>query len=455
MAGENQARLCLQRTLSAKPRAERPCAAKPRAERPRAENRLQQAACGKTRRPKQEREEELVKITGVQLDPIHTPRRTGDITQHMIITLHTDEGFTGYGEMADLADLPVTMPDVEDFRLSLENILVGLNPQQYVHIDFVLGLLNMDRSLQAGIEMAVLDLVGKINNQPLSHYLGGPTRTRIKVCYPLFRTYSSAAIEANLETVQHFLDRGFDVFRCYLGDVSRNDEDFLSELSREFGDRIHMQSFDYSGHLHPSEAYRSITRCRKYFEPDYVESVGAGRDDLRGMADVRRRLDILVSEHVRDAEDALRMYQAGAVDIVTVANASSGGILRALKMFATAEMLGLQCILSTTQETSLGTAAVAHSGAAVFNVHYPTVAIGPLIYTKDVAANPIQYEDGYMIVPTGPGLGIEIDPEKLADCRAPLSWSMYEFARDVKDVHDKPAKADLTSGIGLQAKRKK
>jgi len=395
-----------------------------------------------------------MKIARVQLDPIRTPRHTGDVSQHVIVTLQTDDGLIGYGEMADLADLPVTMPDLDDFVHSLENILVGLDPQEYVHIDYVLGRVGMFRQIQAGVEMAVMDLVGKAHNLPLCRYLGGPTRTRIKVCYPLFRTYSDADVERNLATVRRMLPQGFDVFRVYLGDDIDSDETFLAALRAEFADRIHMQSFDYSGHLHPLDAYHSVVRLRRYYEPDYVESV-APRRDLDGTAGVRRRLDIPVSEHVRDAEDALAMAAAGAVDVINVANASTGGLLRSLRLFAAAELLGLRCILSTTQETSLGTAAVAQVGAAAVNVHYPTVAVGPLIYTVDVAANPIQYEDGYMLVPMGPGLGIDVDADKVAACRAALSWSDYEFGRDLPDVHDRASKADLIAGIGLKSLRKK
>jgi galactarate dehydratase (D-threo-forming) len=99
-----------------------------------------------------------------------------------------------------------------------------------------------------------------------------------------------------------------------------------------------------------------------------VESV-APVQDFAGRADVRRRLDIPVSEHVGDSRHAIRMRQAGAVDIVNLANSAHGGVRESLKVFAVAEALGLRTILRTTQETSLGTAAEAHMGAAVLNVY--------------------------------------------------------------------------------------
>ena len=99
------------------------------------------------------------------------------------------------------------------------------------------------------------------------------------------------------------------------------------------------------------------------------------------------------------------------------------------------------------------TTPAAHVGAAVLNIHYPTVAIGPKLYTADPARNPIRYADGYMLVPDGPGLGIEIDWEKVAQLRHPIGWRDFEIDHTVPDVHDRPWKVNLASG--LKGMRKK
>ena len=109
--------------------------------------------------------------------------------------------------------------------------------------------------------------------------------------------------------------------------------------------------------------------------------------------------------------------------------------------------------MSTTQETSLGTAAEAHVGAAVVNIHYPTVAIGPKLYTEDPARNPIRYSSGYMLVPDGPGLGIEIDWEKVQALHYKIGWREYDIDHSVPDIHDMVWKVNLSTG--LQGVRKK
>ena len=401
-----------------------------------------------------------VGIRGVSLYPILTPRLSGDSSQHVIIKLETEAGITGVGEYADVTDLPLTMPDLGDLQASLSNVLCGQNAMELARLDRLLGALFTGRgdtgiytgSLRAGVEMALHDIVGKALGVPVYVLFGGPVRTRIKVCFPFFRNLEEKHIEFNLGLAEQLLREGFDVFRLYIGGAPEYDEVFLAALRAQFGDRITMQAFDLSNHVHPADAVRLINRLRKHYEPQYVESV-ARVNDARGMAEVRAKLDIPISEHVGDARHAIALWEARAIDIINVANSAHGGMRESLKVFAVAEALGLRTILSTTQETSLGTAAEAHVGAAVVNIHYPTVAIGPKLYTADPARNPIQYENGYMLVPDGPGLGIEIDWEKVEQLRHPIGWRDYEIDHSVPDIHDRSWKVNLATG--LKGMRKK
>lgn len=225
------------------------------------------------------------------------------------------------------------------------------------------------------------DLAGKALGIPVYVLFGGPVRTKIKVCFPIFRNLTEQHIERNLRIVEKLLTEGFDNFRIYIGGCPDMDELFLAALRDRAGGRITLQAFNLSNHVYPMDSIRLINRLRKYYEPQYVESV-APTGDIKGMAEVRARLDLPVSEHVGDARHALALWEARAINIINVANSSHGGMRESLKVFALAETLGLRTILSTTQETSLGTEAEAHVGASVVNLHYPTVAVGPKLYTE-------------------------------------------------------------------------
>jgi galactarate dehydratase (D-threo-forming) len=399
-------------------------------------------------------------ITVVSLYPIQTPRLSGDASQHVLIRLDTDSGIIGAGEYADVTDLPLTMPDLDDLQKSLTNVLCGQNALELARLDHLLSLLFTGRgdtgiytgSLRAGIEMALHDIAGKALGVPVYVLFGGPVRTKIKVCYPIFRNLNEGHIERNLQIVNQILGEGFDNFRIYIGGSPDMDELFLASLRKTIGDRVTMQAFDLSNHVHPDDSVRLINRLRKYYEPQYVESV-APTHDFKGMAEARAKLDLPVSEHVGDARHAIALWESRAVDIINVANSAHGGMRESLKVFALAETLGLRTILSTTQETSLGTAAEAHVGASVVNLHYPTVAIGPKLYTEDPAHNTIQYASGYMLIPDSPGLGVEIDWEKANALNYRIGWRDYEVDHSVPDIHDQPWKVNLRTG--LKGMRKK
>src|SRR5579859_3952401 len=86
-------------------------------------------------------QKQSVIVTGVSLHPIRTPRVSGDDSQHVLIRLKTDSGIEGVGEYADITDLPLTMPDLDDLQKSLSNLLCGQNAMELARLDHLLSLL--------------------------------------------------------------------------------------------------------------------------------------------------------------------------------------------------------------------------------------------------------------------------------------------------------------------------
>ncbi|WP_276320700.1 enolase C-terminal domain-like protein, partial [Phytoactinopolyspora endophytica] len=155
---------------------------------------------------------------------------------------------------------------------------------------------------------------------------------------------------------------------------------------------------------------------------DLVESP-APNHDIRGLARARDRLPVPVSEHVYSYRWALELIAAEAVDVFNVSVIAIGGITAARRIFAIAEAAERQCLVGTTQELSIGTAAAVHVGAAMPTVTVPSDPAGPMLYTADVVRDPVRYLDGVLQLPDGPGLGMELDSDRLAACAGPLTWA--------------------------------
>ena len=74
---------------------------------------------------------------------------------------------------------------------------------------------------------------------------------------------------------------------------------------------------------------------------------------------------------------------------------------------------GIKCLIGTDQESTLGIAGQLHVGASVPNLDLPCDPMGPMLYLDSPAKERIHAESSYLTVPTGPGLGVELDEEKL------------------------------------------
>ena len=121
--------------------------------------------------------------------------------------------------------------------------------------------------------------------------------------------------------------------------------------------------------------------------------------------------DAVASVHLGFGEEAIAF--ADSVDILNI-QVSSAGIRRMREVFATAQGLGLKTLIGTTQELSIGVSAQGHLGASVPNLDFPGDAAGAQLYLEDVVVDRVKYDNGHLVVPKGPGLGMELDQESLS-----------------------------------------
>ena len=358
-----------------------------------------------------------MKITDVTLTPIRTWREHGWYSPHVIVQLDTDEGAVGIGEMSDYGHIPThETPHIEPLTAALKEVLLGRDPFDLAPI--LTQLSGANTLILCGVDLALHDLQGKALGRPVYELLGGKIRDRIPVCYPIFPQKAPADIEHNLQRVANLLEMGHDMIRIYIGVNLELDEAFLDGLRGRFGSRVRIKSLDMSGRLYWKTALQTLRRFSQY---DFIlaESVSY-RQDLEGMAYIRRQVNHPISEHVGSPADALRMIQAGAIDIMNISLSSLGGIYHARKIYHMAEAAGLSCLIGTTQELSIGTAGQAHLGAAMPNLQYPSDPTGPILYQQDVVSSPVVYEHSHLLVQDGPGLGLEIDPELLQELRSDI-----------------------------------
>ncbi|HLA42971.1 MAG TPA: enolase C-terminal domain-like protein, partial [Aggregatilineales bacterium] len=195
---------------------------------------------------------------------------------------------------------------------------------------------------------------------------------------------------------------------------------FFQQFSSRFGDTVKIKSLDFSNLMTWRQSLDAVEKYAELIDFMLIESF-ALENDFDGMAEFRRRVNCPVSEHVYHIHHAWQFIHYGCVDILNISPYVVGGIRAALRIFALAEASHTSALIGTTQELNLGTAAVAHLGAVARVLDYPSDNTGPELYTADVVKEPLRYENGFLLVPDGIGLGVEVDENLLHERAVPLT----------------------------------
>jgi len=371
-----------------------------------------------------------MKLHNLRLYPVTVARETGATNQHVLVRLEATDGLVGWGEMSDLSHLPMHQFNLPELARNLNGLLAGQEANDLLRLED--GMLraypeegykySRSGSVRQGVELALLDLAGRAAGVPVYQLFGGKLRDRIHVCYPIFAMRSVDQVAGNLARVQARWEEGFDLVRLYAGANLEADEQFLQQFVERFQGRVAIKSFDFSNALDWRRAWQATERLARITEPILVESV-APHHDFDGLMEYRRRSRWPVSEHVFHLYHGWQLLSRGCVDILNISPYLLGGVRASLRLATLAEAARVGVLIGTTQELNVGTASIAHLGAVTRGLDYPSDSTGPRLYTQDVVKSPVRYEAGHLVVPEGPGLGVEVDEAALASLTSQAPWT--------------------------------
>jgi muconate cycloisomerase len=154
-------------------------------------------------------------------------------------------------------------------------------------------------------------------------------------------------------------------------------------------------------------------------------------EGLRAMAEVGRRINVpvMADESAWSAEDVLEIMRMNAAEMLSVYYTKPGGLAKAKRLLAVAGAGRLQCDINGSGEMAIGNAANLHLAASspeiVLPGTIPVTSTAEHVVTKvaghkyldDIVKTPFAYADGYLLPPIGPGLGIEVDENKIEKYR--------------------------------------
>lgn len=362
-----------------------------------------------------------MKITHITATPIRVPRpqhftsslgRSVD-SENAIVEIETDEGITGVGEVCSIWDRK-GRGQAEDINDLLAQALIGHDPFCISQIHTTMNaLLHRSYPAKAGIDMALYDIVGKKLNTPVYNLLGGKVREKVLLSHSLSMGEPSQIAEMAASLVK----KGYKTLKAKIGRNPKADLETVSAIRNRIGTDITLRVDANMGWANAKEAVRNI----KALEPYQIELVEQPLhySDLLGLHHVREHVDtpIMADESVWTPTDAMACIRAEAVDVFNVYVAEAGGIYPAAQIFAIAEAARMPCIIGSMPELGIGTAAQAHLAFAMNNLGYASDVNGFIYHADDIINETFQITDGYLSPPSGSGLGVTLNRDKIENYR--------------------------------------
>ncbi|MDA1043743.1 MAG: dipeptide epimerase [Verrucomicrobia bacterium] len=347
-----------------------------------------------------------------------SPKRPGPILEYVLVHIETDEGIAGLGEApADIGFFGQTM---ESIQVAIDDYLgpqlVGKNP---IDIEYLMDLIDYRENscAKSGIELALHDLMGKARGVSVSDLLGGALRSRIPVAIEI----AGGSPDDMARECLKYMAMGVRAFKPKIGGDPEKDADRLRAIREAIGPGLSMRADANRGYS-PEEAIRLCELAEKYDVGLELLEQPVEAHDLLGMARVRRCVNTLIEadESCFSIQDAELIIRHEAADVLNIKIAKAGGLNNACKIAALAQDAGLQCVLGTAFGLGPKIAAKLHLAAAISGlidaVEFTELGLhGPMLKgAQDRALSLPLDADGCLPVPTGPGLGVELDPHKIA-----------------------------------------
>jgi o-succinylbenzoate synthase len=336
--------------------------------------------------------------------PYITARGRLERREMILLRLRTDEGLDGLGEAVPMSLRGgIGLREVErELRELCAVRLVGLDVDRE-GVDLATLRAGLSSPASAAIEMALIDLSGKVGGVPAWRALGAdaahPTECNA--------TLTAGRPESVAEAAADWFERGFRTFKLKVGVAG--DVDQVAAARAAVGPEAAIR-VDANGAWTPAEAIARLTEM----EPHGIELAEQPAPDLEGLAAVRARTDVEIAadESVAGPADAARAVELDACRLATVKLAKTGGIGPARAVAA-----HLPVYVSSALDGPLGIAAAAHAVQVIrAEGGLAPVAHGlatQLLFADTIASTECEVRDGHLELPELPGLGVEIDGEAL------------------------------------------
>ena len=337
----------------------------------------------------------------------------------VLVRLQTSDDVVGWGEATTIGGLAYGEESPESIKTNIDRYIAPLLVGQYATqvaacMARVKGHVQGNRFAKCAIETALYDNQARRLGVPLSELFGGRVRDSLPVAW----TLASGDTVKDIAEAERVLDlRRHNIFKLKIGLRSvKDDVAHVAAIQRAVGDRASVR-IDANQAWSVTEA---LEGCRMLADAgvDMVEQPIAAHDKL-GLRRLTQAniIPIMADEALHGPVDAFTVASTQAADIFAVKINQSGGLRGAAQVAAIAEASGIALYGGTMLEGAVGTMASAQLFATFDSLSWGTELFGPLLLTEEILREPLMYRDFALHLPRTPGLGLDIDEDKLARLR--------------------------------------
>jgi len=369
----------------------------------------------------------MSKIQKIRIYPIQIPyKQTAgyagaphyDHLNSVIAAVTSSDGITGYGEA--IPDPHFTGESIETVVFAIESwfgpAILGTDvfAMEEIHAKMDAATIEgANPSAKAALDMACMDLMGKITNQPVHQLLGGTFRSRV----PQVPEIVFDSVEDMVNRSQEAVAQGIQSLKIKVGGHPTEDEKIVRAVREAVGEDVELTLDANQGWRDYWTALKICRKLERYNISVMEQPLRA--HDLKGHANLRKELNmrIMLDESVCSIRDALSAIEFEACDIISVKLMKCGGLWRARQLVNFCSTHGLPCHMGTMWESEIGWAANLHviaalPGICLWDAYPPSEIYWGLSLS---IGTPIQSttQNGVRMVeiPKGPGLGITVNLE--------------------------------------------
>ncbi len=337
-------------------------------------------------------------------------------TGSVVVQIHTDAGITGLGDIAIKGNRESVGRGTRDYvKEVLARVLIGRDPFDLESLLERLWSANLHENtvVVAGLDIGLHDLVCKALGIPLYQYLGGKYREKVPLTW---NVPSDRDIGIMVRQARDAVENGFrNVVKVKTG--TPWDVEALTVIQQAIGPDVPLRPDDNGAF----PTGQSIQRFRQALDNGCVFEVleqPAPNDDILGLRRVADALGVRTMYHIGYLQRtvALEIIRERACDVVSIP-VFRHGVREAVQLIKMFEVANIGCAMGSGLESSIAATAAIHVATALRNLNHPIDTLGPLYLAEDILKESPRFEAGFAYAPEAPGLGIELDPAKVAKYR--------------------------------------